>query len=106
MQEIASTPRVQDNPKELMSLERRQLRSKIRKTKIGQARLPHRHNMQLQQQEQRECAQLIQDEETGEYLNYRQLIRGPKHEELWQTSIANEFFKTCARSRWTNKTAN
>jgi hypothetical protein len=47
--------------------------------------------MQLRQQEQRECVQLIRNDETGEYLNYWQLIRDPKHKELWNTSAANEF---------------
>ncbi len=28
---------------------------------------------------------------TGQYLNYRQLIRDPKHKEIWSTSAANEF---------------
>ncbi len=50
-----------------------------------------RHNMQLRQQVQHERAQLIRDEETGEYLNYRRLIWDPRHKELWQTSAANEF---------------
>ncbi len=40
----------------------------------SQARVPNRHNMQLRQQEQHECVQLIRDEERGEYLSYWQLI--------------------------------
>jgi hypothetical protein len=47
--------------------------------------------MQLHQQEQGERVQLIRDDETGEYLNYRQLIQDPKHKEIWNTSAANEF---------------
>jgi hypothetical protein len=35
--------------------------------------------------------QLIYDADTGEYLNYRQLLRDPKHKDLWATSAANEF---------------
>jgi hypothetical protein len=27
----------------------------------------------------------------GQYLNYRQLIREPKHNEIWSTSAANKF---------------
>ena len=47
--------------------------------------------MQLRQREQPECVQLIRDEESGEYLNYRQLMQHPKHKIVWETSSANEF---------------
>jgi hypothetical protein len=47
--------------------------------------------MQIQQQEQQECIQLIRDEDAGEYLNYQQLIRNPKHRKIWSTSAADEF---------------
>ena len=47
--------------------------------------------MELRPQLQRERIQLIRDEETGEYLNYRQLLRDPKHKTIWNTSSANEF---------------
>jgi hypothetical protein len=47
--------------------------------------------MQLHQQEQRERVQMVQDNETGEYLNYQRLIRNPKHKEIWSKSTANEF---------------
>jgi hypothetical protein len=33
---------------------------------------------------------------TGQYLNYRQLIRDPKHKETWTTSAANKFGR-CAQ---------
>ena len=39
----------------------------------------------------RERAQLIHDKETGEYLNYRQLLKDPKHAKVWAHSAANEF---------------
>jgi hypothetical protein len=35
--------------------------------------------------------QLIYDGDTQDYLNYRQLIRDPKHKEIWAQSSANEF---------------
>jgi hypothetical protein len=35
--------------------------------------------------------QLIHDADTGEYLNYRQLLRHPKHKKLWEKLAANEF---------------
>ena len=47
--------------------------------------------MNLRSQAQRECVQLIRDDEMGEYLNYRQLMRHPKHKEIWNKSSANEF---------------
>ncbi len=83
------TPRVHSKSKEDISPKQINLRHRIQEA--TQARLPHRHNMQLHQQEQRECVQLIRDDKTGEYLNYRQLIRNPKHREIWNKSAANEF---------------
>ena len=38
-----------------------------------------------------ESTQLVRDEATGEYLNYRQLMRHPMHHHTWKTSSANEF---------------
>jgi len=39
----------------------------------------------------RERSQLIHDKDTGEDLNYWQLLKDPKHAELWTHSAANEF---------------
>ncbi len=47
--------------------------------------------MQIWQQKYSKCAQLVRDNETGQYLNYRQLIKKPKHNEIWSTSAANKF---------------
>jgi hypothetical protein len=47
--------------------------------------------MQLRQQEQQERIQLIRNDDTGECLNYRQLIRYPKYQKIWNTLAANEF---------------
>jgi hypothetical protein len=47
--------------------------------------------MQIQQQKFSEHAQLVCNNETGQYLNYRQLIRDPKHKEIWFTSATNKF---------------
>jgi len=51
--------------------------------------------MQLRPQDQRhwhgERIQLVRDEETGEYFNYRQLMKHPKHKTIWNTSAANKF---------------
>ena len=67
------------------------IREKIRVKATSRARLPHQTCMQLRQQEQRECVQLIRDNDTGEYLNYRKLMRSPKHSIIWIKSLANEF---------------
>ncbi len=67
------------------------LHHRLREAATNQARLPHWYNMQLCQQEQRKCVQLMCNEETGEYLNYWQLNQDPKHKEIWNTSVANEF---------------
>ena len=54
-----------------------------------------RTHMQLRPQDQRqwhgERIQLVRDEETGEYLNYQQLMKHPKHKTIWNTSAANKF---------------
>jgi hypothetical protein len=47
--------------------------------------------MQLRRQEQHEQVQMVRDDETGEYRNYQQLIRNPKHKEIWSKLAANEF---------------
>ncbi len=68
-----STPRVHTKPEENILSKQMKLRHRICEATINQARLPH-HHMQLHQQEQHKLVQLIRDEETGEYLNYWQLI--------------------------------
>ncbi len=47
--------------------------------------------MQIRQQKYSERAQLVCDYKTGQYFNYRQLIREPKHKEIWCTSAAYKF---------------
>jgi hypothetical protein len=88
---IPQTPRVHSKPKDNTLPEQTKLRYRLREKATNQARLPHRHNMQLHQQEQREHVQLIRNDETGEYLSYQQMIQDPKHKEIWNTSAANEF---------------
>jgi hypothetical protein len=83
------TPRVHSKSKEDILPKQMNLRHRIQEA--TQARLPHCHNMQLRQQEQHERVQLIRDDKTGEYLNYRQLIQNPKHKEIWNKLAANEF---------------
>ena len=101
------TPRVQNTPKMIakatidkpIPAKARQeptatqvkLRNKIKETRDIRSRLALRTHMELRPQVQRERIQLIRDDETGEYLNYRQLMRHPKHKKIWNTSSANEF---------------
>ncbi len=42
-------------------------------------------------QQQRESANPVLDFDTGELLEYRQLLRDPKHKEIWTKAGANEF---------------
>ncbi len=86
-----STPRVHTKPKENILPKQMKLCHRIHKATTNQVRLPHRHNIQLHQQEQCERVQLIRDEKMGEYLNYWQLIQDPKHKKIWNTSAVNEF---------------
>ncbi len=59
------------------------MRGKISDARILRSRSSTRTHMQLrprgQHQGQGEGIQLVRDDETGEYLNYRQLLRHPKH---------------------------
>jgi hypothetical protein len=62
------TPRVHSKSKKDILPKQMNLRHRIREA--TQARLPHHHNKQLCQQEQRERVQLIQEDKMGEYLKY------------------------------------
>ncbi len=86
------TPRVLSKSKQAPpTIIHSKIREKIREKETNRARIQHQTHMQLRQQEQRERVQLIRDEDTGEYLKYRQLIRSPKHNVIWNKSSANEF---------------
>ncbi len=54
-------------------------------------RIPQRSTYLRQTTRDIEPAQLIYDEETNTYLNYRQLMRHPKYKGIWSKSSANEF---------------
>ena len=77
-------------PKELLP-ERAKVRKMIRDKINQQARITRRHQMNLQNVRQQGQVQLVHDNETGKYLNYRQLIRDPTHKEVWERSAANKF---------------
>ncbi len=86
------TPRVRSKVKKTpLTTQQQKLRTTVQEKVNSRARLPHRTHMQLRQQEQRELVQLIRDDDTGEYLNYKQLMRNPKHKTIWNKSSANEF---------------
>ena len=39
-----------------------------------------------------EWAQLVLDEDTGDFLEYRQLIKNPKYKEVWSKSFAKDIW--------------
>ncbi len=63
----------------------------IRLAVNNRARIQNHHQTSLRRQDHNKRAQLIHDKETGEYLNYQQLLRDPKHRETWERSAANKF---------------
>jgi hypothetical protein len=73
------------------TLNRARLKDLLRVARLNRARIPQRHQMNLRRNTPTERIQLVHNTETGEYLNYRQLMRSPKHKETWSKSAANEF---------------
>jgi hypothetical protein len=85
-------PRVRNKVgKAPLTMQQQKLRYTLRDKANCRARIPNRTHMQLRMPNQRERAQLVRDEESGEYLNYRQLRRSIKHSQIWDISSANEF---------------
>ncbi|MBM5801495.1 MAG: hypothetical protein FJ077_11840 [Cyanobacteria bacterium K_DeepCast_35m_m2_023] len=85
-------PRVQNKvAKEPLTIQQQKLKDTSRNKVISRARIPYRTHMQLRAQPQRQRVQLVRDDESGEYLNYRQLRRSLKHRNIWDISSANEF---------------
>jgi hypothetical protein len=70
-------------------IEQTRLRQKINESKNSRAQITQQTHMQIQQQKYSKRAQLVHNNKMGQYLNYRQLIRDPKHKEIWSTSAAN-----------------
>ncbi len=89
-------PRIQMNKKQMSvndtTIEKRIQKAGNKRTlRVPLARVLAR-NQRMTINNQRilqERAQLIHDKETGEYLNYRQLLKNPKHAKLWAHSAAN-----------------
>ena len=66
------------------SLGRICLKEYLRSARNKRARITQRHNhIHLPQRNSTERIQLIYDADTQDYLNYRQLMRDPKHKEIW-----------------------
>jgi hypothetical protein len=71
--------------------DRARLKDLLWVARINRARILQRHQMNLLRNTPTEWSQLVHDVETGEYLNYRKLMRSPKHKEIWSKSATNEF---------------
>jgi hypothetical protein len=90
------SPRVVESPKadrEKIMLDPNQikLQQHISNSANNRARIHHHHQMALRNDNQIEQAQLVCNTDTGDYLNYQQLMRDPKHAKVWSESSANEF---------------
>ena len=74
------------------SLVRICLKEYLRSARNKRSRIAQRrHHMHIPRRNSTERIQLIYDADTEDYLNYRQLMRDPKHKEIWARSSANEF---------------
>ena len=80
-----------DRVKIMLNPNRIKLWQHILNSANNRARIHHRHQMALCNNNQREHAQLVCNIDTGNYLNYKQLMRDPKHAKVWSESSANEF---------------
>ena len=70
---------------------RTRLKEYLRAARESKARILQRNRMSPRRHNPTERIQLIHDADTGEYLNYCQLMRSPKHRVIWNKSSANEF---------------
>ena len=82
---------VEDTP------ERTRLKEYLRSASDRRARIPQRNRPNPHRHNPTKQIQLIHDADTGEYLNYRQLMRSTKHRETWSKSAANEFGRLAQR---------
>ncbi len=80
-----------DREKIMLNPNRIKLQQHISNSANNRARIHHHHQMALCNNNQREHEQLVHDTDTGNYLNYQQLMRDPKHAKVWSESSANEF---------------
>ena len=94
-QSEATEPRVRKQPISHVSKARidKTIPKENTLTRVTRARTQRRNifDTRTYQRNNTERAQLVHDAETGEYLNYRQLLRDPKHKDRWEKSSANEF---------------
>ena len=86
----AQTPRVEKSKSTPKSNDNRERIRNYLATK-SMACIPQRIMHLRRSTRTTEQAQLIYDEETNTYLNYRQLMQHPKYRKIWSTSSANEF---------------
>ena len=91
---LATQQATPKTPKELPP-ERAKVREMIQEKINQRARITQRHQMNLRNGKHQGQVQLVHNNETGEYLNYRQLIKNPKHKKVWEISAANEFGRLC-----------
>ncbi len=84
------TPRVEKPQSNLNSNDNRERIRRYLTTK-SMAPIPQRNTYLRQSTQTTERAQLIYDDKTNMYLNYRQLMRHPKYRKIWSTSSANKF---------------
>jgi hypothetical protein len=70
---------------------RTRLKEYLRTAPKSRARITQRNRLSPRRHNPTERIQLVHDADTGEYLNYRQLMRNPKHRPIWSKSSANEF---------------
>jgi hypothetical protein len=75
---VAESPKA-DREKIMLNPNLIKLRQHISNSANNRSRIHHRHQMALRNDNQREQAQLVHDTDTGNYLNYQQLMRDPKH---------------------------
>jgi hypothetical protein len=71
--------------------ERTRLKEYLRTATKNRARIPQQNRMSPRRHNTTKRMQLVHNSDTGEYLNYRQLMRDPKHRPIWSKSSANEF---------------
>jgi hypothetical protein len=70
---------------------RSRLKEYLCTTQESRARIPQRNRLSPRRHNPTKRIQLVHDADTGEYLNYRQLMQNPKHRIIWSKSFANKF---------------
>ncbi len=87
-----------DREKIMLNPNRIKLWQHISNSANNRARIHHCHQMALCNNNQREHVQFVCNTDTGNYLNYWQLMRDTKHAKVWSESSEKWIWTTCARS--------